>query len=253
MKNKETFVAVMFGIITILSWLFPTANNYLKIAISSITVVAVGLIYFNEKLSYFFRQYWQEIVSVLLLVVFFLLFNNAFHDLLIPAFILLMTSISITLLISFKYKQGPIFKKRQLIRQLGFSDGWILNHWGSSCASVKDNQMIFTGLTAPNGTDGSHIDLLNLLEIGNTYEVVCNAQSSEGTTGLFQLWCHDNTGEKIHGSHCATPYQTPKRGGDIVKLLFRAEYNTNLRIHLQYTPGPGQITVTDVRVYKMGN
>jgi len=253
MKNKETVLAIIFGLITILSWVFPTADIKLKIAVTSIAVVAIGLIYFNDKLSYFFKQYWQEIVSVLLLAIFFLLFNNAYHDQLLPAFILLMTSISITLLISFKYKQGPIFKKRQLIRQIKFSDGWNINHWGSSCASIKDDQMIFTGLSAPQGTDGSHLDLWNILEIGNTYEIVCNAKSSTGTTGLFQLWCHDNTGEKIHGSNFATPYTTPTRGGDIVKLFFRAEYNTNIRIHLQYTPGQGEITVTDVRVYKMGN
>lgn len=253
MKNKETVLAVIFGLITILSWIFPTADIKLKVSVSALAIIAIGLIYFNDKLSYFFRQYWQEIVSVLLLAIFFLLFNNAYRDLLLPATILLMTSISITLLISFKYKQVPIFKKRQLIRQVSFSDSWRLNHWGSSCAKIENDQMIFTGLSAPNGTDGSHIDLWNLLEIGNTYEIVCHAKSTSGTTGLFQLWCHDNTGENVHGSNSASPYKTPSKSGDIVKLFFRAEYNTNVRIHLQYTPGQGQIIVTDVRVYKMGN
>lgn len=254
MKNKETLLAFIFGLFTIVTWFFPSDTDIkVKIAVLIITVLSIGLIYLKEKLSFFFRQYWQEILSFLLVTMFGILFYSAYHQLLLPASILLLTSISISLLITFKYGQAHVFKFKSLVKQIHFNEPWNLNHWGSVCASIQGDQMLFKGTTAPKGTDGSHINLLNLLEIGNTYEIVCNAKSSSGTTGLFQLWCHDNTGEKIYGSNAATPYNTPSTKGDVIKLLFRADYNSNIRIHLQYTPGQGQIIISDVRVYKLGN
>jgi hypothetical protein len=55
--------------------------------------------------------------------------------------------------------------------------------------------MIFTGTTAPQGTDGSHIDLKDFLEIGSLYEIVCFSKSDQNTVAKFQLWCHDKTGQ----------------------------------------------------------
>lgn len=127
---------------------------------------------------------------------------------------------------------------------------WRLNHWGSNCASIVDDKMIFTGTSAPNGTDGSHIDLNNILEVGMTYEISCFARSDSNTNGMFQLWCHDQTGVKPDGSNSSSPYKTPNVEGEIIKLNFKAEYNKNIRIHLQYTPGQGLIEVGDIRIYK---
>lgn len=256
MKNKKTLLAFSFGLFPIVTWFFPSDTDIkVKIAVLIITVLSIGLIYLKEKLSFFFRQYWQEILSLLFLAMFGILFNSAFHELLLPASILLLTSISISLLITFKYGQAYVFKFKSLVKQIHFTnEPWHLNHWKGECASLQGDQMIFKGTTAPKGADGSHIDLLNLLEIGNTYEIVCNAKSSSGATGLFKLWCHDNTaGVKIYGSNSETPYNIPSTKGDVIKLLFRADYNSNIRIHLQYTPGQGQIIVSDVMIYKLGN
>jgi hypothetical protein len=125
---------------------------------------------------------------------------------------------------------------------------WRLNHWGSKCASIVGDKMVFMGTSTPKEADGSHIDLNNLLEVGKSYEVSCFVKSDPNTTAMFQLWCHDNTGAKPDGSNASTPYQTPSTAGEKIKLQFNADFNTSLRIHLQYKPGVGRIEVTDVRV-----
>jgi len=125
---------------------------------------------------------------------------------------------------------------------------WRLNHWGGACASLAGDTMIFSGLSAPQGVDGSHVDLNNILEIGNTYEISCFVKSVLNTNGMFKLWCHDNTGITPNGSDESTDFKTPSVDGEFIKLYFKAKYNNNIRIHLQYKPGQGQIEVRDIRI-----
>ena len=125
---------------------------------------------------------------------------------------------------------------------------WWLNHWGSNCATIITDKMVFIGTSAPDGKDGSHIDLNNFLEIGKTYEISCFAKSDENTNAMFQLWCHDNTGVVPCGSDTSTDFKTPSTGGEKISLFFRAAYNKNVRIHLQYLPGKGRIIVGDVKI-----
>ena len=128
---------------------------------------------------------------------------------------------------------------------------WKLNHWGSNCASIVGEKMIFIGNSVPNKADGSHIDLNNFLEIGKTYEISCFAKSEINTTGMFQLWCHDKTGVKPDGAEISTPYQIPSINGEKIRLNFRAEFNKNIRIHLQYKPGQGKIEISDIKISKL--
>ena len=128
---------------------------------------------------------------------------------------------------------------------------WWLNHWGSNCASIVDEKMFFTGNFAPKGTDGSHIDLNNLLELGGIYEISCIAKSSPNTNAMFQLWCHDQTGSKPYGVDVKTPYATPSVEGDKISLNFKADFNKNVRIHLQYKPGEGSIEVSELRIAQL--
>lgn len=125
---------------------------------------------------------------------------------------------------------------------------WSLNHWGSKCATIISDKMVFTGTSAPDGKDGAHIDLNNFLEVGKTYEVSCFVKSDEKTNGMFQLWCHDNTGVVPYGSDTSTEFLTPKTEGEKVSLFFRAIFNKNIRVHLQYLPGKGRIIVSDVKI-----
>jgi hypothetical protein len=122
---------------------------------------------------------------------------------------------------------------------------WDLNHWGSNCATIKDNKMIFKGTFAPNGTDGSNININEQLKIGKQYEVSCFVKSLVGTTGMFQLWCHDQTES---GNSVATKYKVPSQDGELIGLIFQPKFNQNIRIHFQYTPGEGQIEISDVKI-----
>ncbi len=146
---------------------------------------------------------------------------------------------------------NKIERIKEKSEEIPINNLWRLNHWGSNCASINGDKMFFTGTSAPQETDGSHIDLNNILEIGKTYEVSCFAKSDAGTTGMFQLWCHDETGAKPDGMSVSTPYKTPATEGEKVKLHFKADYNKNIRIHLQYTPGQGRIEISDVRISEL--
>jgi hypothetical protein len=125
---------------------------------------------------------------------------------------------------------------------------WQLNHWGRNCATIDGDKMVFTGTSAPEGTDGSHIDLNDSLQVGKTYEISCFTKSVDDTDGMFQLWCHDKTGAKPYGVDVQTSYKTPSIKGERIKLNFKAMFNKNIRIHLQYSPGKGKIEVSDVRI-----
>lgn len=157
------------------------------------------------------------------------------------------------LIASVKKISDEIQKIREKSEKIPFNSLWRLNHWGSNCARIVGDKMIFIGTSAPTqqGTDGSHIDLNYILEIGKTYEISCFAKSDTGTTGMFQLWCHDDTGVKPDGVNVSTPYKKPSTEGEKIKLNFKADYNKSIRIHLQYTPGQGRIEISDVRISEL--
>jgi hypothetical protein len=137
--------------------------------------------------------------------------------------------------------------------QVPINNLWILNHWGSDVASISDGKMIFRGKTTRLEFDGSHVNLANVLKLGKIYIVSCFTKSLHGTTGKFQLWCHDNIGIEPFGSENAIPYATPLVEGSRCNLRFEAKINTNLRIHLQYQPGEGLIEISDVRIKEFGD
>ena len=157
------------------------------------------------------------------------------------------------LIASVKKISDEIEKIKEKSEKIPFNNLWRLNHWGSNCARIVGDRMIFAGTSAPTqqGTDGSHIDLNYILEIGKTYEISCFAKSDTGTNGMFQLWCHDDTGVKPDGVDVSTPYKTPSTEGEKIKLNFKADYNKSIRIHLQYTPGQGRIEISDVRISEL--
>lgn len=148
---------------------------------------------------------------------------------------------------------NDIEKIKEKSEKIQFNNLWRLNHWGSNCARIVGDKMIFTGTSVPTqqGTDGSHIDLNYILEIGKTYEISCFAKSDTGTNGMVQLWCHDDTGVKPDGVDVSTPFKTPSIEGEKIKLNFKADYNKSIRIHLQYTPGQGRIEISDVRISEL--
>lgn len=139
---------------------------------------------------------------------------------------------------------------KRLVMNVSFNAAWRLNHWGSNCANINEDKMLFKGLIAPHGTDGSHIDLFNILEPGSRYIVTCMAKSTQNTTGEFQLWCHDKIGEP-NGVSSSSQYKTPPLEGERVSIEFDALFNENIRLHLQYKPGEGQIEVSEIKIHKI--
>jgi len=251
--KKEYYLHIIFGLFAMVVWFVPEHPDIkIKLLISGIIVISIVLILFKEKL-YIFRKYWQEMISFTLLTSVLLFFNNTFPDLLIPAIVILPTSVAIALLLGLKYKQGFVYKKKVLLKKIAIDNSWILNHWLSNCARLVGDKMVFIGTSAPKMTDGSHITLSNLLEVGKTYEISCFAKSVGDTDGMFQLWCHDNTGAQPQGTNEQTAYKTPSTKGERVGLNFKANYNPNIRIHLQYSPGKGQIEVSDVIINELKN
>ena len=132
--------------------------------------------------------------------------------------------------------------------QIPITNLWELNHWGSDVASIKNGKMIFEGTKTRLETDGCHINLKDMLQIGRFYKVSCFVKSNPNTTGEFQLWCHDNIGIDPHGSQKAIPYAIPSINGERCSLKFEAKFNGNIRIHLQYKPGQGRIEVSDITI-----
>lgn len=147
--------------------------------------------------------------------------------------------------------EAIVMEAPKKLTDVQINNSWNLNHWKSTCASIVGDKMIFIGTSAPKGTDGSHIDLNDILEVGKIYEISCFAKSDINTNGMFQLWCHDQTGSEPNGAKSLTPYKTPTLEGEEFKLKFKAEYNRNIRIHLQYTPGQGRIEISNVKIYKL--
>ena len=253
MKNRETIISVVFGLLSITAWYFPAIELQTKILITGTAAIAVMVVFLKERLSYFFRRYWHEIVVLMLIGIVYEIFDKVYPQLLIPAAAIILASIVISLLISFKYRDAFIYRSKVFIKSVAIDDKWDLNHWGSSCASINNGKMYFTGTSAPSGTDGSNTNLFNILDIGSTYEITCFAKSEAGTDGRFQLWCHDGANStEPNGVSEATNYRTPPVNGETIYLPpFKAAYNRNIRIHLQYTPGAGTIIVDDVKIVKL--
>lgn len=252
MKNREAIISVVFGLLSITAWYFPAIELQAKILITCAAVIAVMVLLLKERLSYFFRRYWHEIVILLLIIIVYQIFDNVYPQLLIPATAIILTSIVISLIISFKYRDAFIYRSKVFIKSVAIDDKWDLNHWSSSCATINKGKMYFTGTSAPSGTDGSNINLLNILDVGNNYEITCFVKSEGETDGRFQLWCHDSCNSTDpNGVSEATNYRTPPIDGETIKLNFKATFNRNIRIHLQYTPGAGTIIVDDVKIVKL--
>ena len=121
-----------------------------------------------------------------------------------------------------------------------------------SLANTKiGDRYIFSGTKTRLETDGCHVDLLGILTVGRLYKVSCFVRASPKTTSKFQLWCHDNAGPETHGSSIAIPYAIPSDEGERCSLRFKAISNSNIRIHFQYSPGEGQIEVSDLRIVEL--
>lgn len=127
------------------------------------------------------------------------------------------------------------------------SDAWNLNHWGNNYAKIEDGKLVFTSSKGQSIEDGCNIDLIDTLTKGKHYTIKCHAKSSPDNTGKIRLWCHDKSGQP-NGVSRATTFIDPTSEGDTLIINFPAENNHNIRIHIQYLPGEGKITVNEIRI-----
>lgn len=146
-----------------------------------------------------------------------------------------------------KQISGEIEKIKEKSQQIPINNAWDLNHWGSNYARLEGDKIVFTGFSTQYKEDGCNIDLIDYFEIGKTYEISCFAKSISYTTGKFKLWCHDKTDEP-NGISKDTQFKVPPENGEQVKVIFKAAYNRNIRVHLQYLPGEGSVEVSDLRI-----
>jgi hypothetical protein len=130
---------------------------------------------------------------------------------------------------------------------------WHLNHWGSDVCHIENKKIVFRGEKTRLDTEGSNISLKDILKLGKEYKISCFTQSKPDTTGMFQLWCHDNIEKGPHGFEVSIPYAKVSTEGEFCSLRFKAQFNQNIRIHLQYKPGKGQIEVSKVRITEIFN
>lgn len=150
-----------------------------------------------------------------------------------------------------KEKETIVVEQKRFLVSIPMTSNWNLNHWGKNYATIKDGKMIFKGDGNPKDVDGSNINLLGTLEIGKKYEISCFVKSIPETSALFQLWLHDNLGSESFGVDIKTEFINPRSEGNDIKLLFVPKYNKDLRVHLQYTPGKGQIEVDFVNIMEI--
>lgn len=148
-------------------------------------------------------------------------------------------------------REKIVVNQKRFVLGIPFTTTWKLNHWGSSYASIINGKMIFTSDGKQDKVDGSHIDIKGTLEIGKCYEVCCLARSLPESEGLFQLWLHDNAGSQSYGVDVKTDFIKPTQEGEEIKLLFEPRFNKDVRIHLQYTPGKGQVEIESVNIIEL--
>ena len=148
---------------------------------------------------------------------------------------------------------------RKLIKEVNFNSSfsWKLNHWRSNNCKIENQKLILSGETVENKHDeeGSHINFKDIFELGSEYEIECLVSSDMNSNCLFSFWCHDNAkgvkkGQK-ETSRFKTEFITPSASGEIIKEKFKAKFNKDLRIHLQYKAGKGRIIVEKVQIFKL--
>jgi hypothetical protein len=139
--------------------------------------------------------------------------------------------------------------------------GWVLDFWGLWSPtnynyvpppSSNDHFMILSGdsrlfeeIPHYKNQGGAYKDLIDIFAYGQTAKVTARVRSLPETTAKIQLWCHDlSPTPKSRQTDAITPDQSWQE----ISMLYTSTQSRNLRIHLLYTPGDGQIQVDRVTV-----
>ena len=143
---------------------------------------------------------------------------------------------------------------RKLIRKVDADKTWKLNYWDSKGIQIVNNSIVFEGLTSASQEGEVAVrDFKDLLEIGKTYEISCQAKALVAdASAKFILWCHDSIvdGEKVE-VNIKTEELIPAEGSELITLKFTPKKNTNIRIHLWFIPGNGRIQINDIKIHEL--
>lgn len=142
--------------------------------------------------------------------------------------------------------------------------GWVLDFWGQwrptdynyvIPPSASDHYMLFSGDDALfrkifhfKGQGGAYKDLFGMLVYGQTVKITARVKAKSGTTAKVQLWCHDI---EPNPKNRKTELVTPDEDWQDISMRYTATNSQNLRVHLLYTPGAGQIYVDRVMVHAL--
>jgi hypothetical protein len=139
--------------------------------------------------------------------------------------------------------------------------GWTLDFWGTwrptdycfvPLPTQDDHFLVLAGDTAKfsaiphfKGQGGAFRDLPDTLPYGSTVKVTATVRSLPGTTASLALWCHDLA--PIPKNRYSAPI-VPSSDWQDISILYTGTQTRNLRVHLLYTPGAGEIHVDKVLV-----
>lgn len=139
--------------------------------------------------------------------------------------------------------------------------GWILDFWGQWMPTeyifipqptqnehyllLSGDSSVFAKFTHHKNQAGAFKDLMGVLSYGQTVKITAKVRSTSGTTASLQLWCHDHA---PNPKNRYTEPVVPTSDWQEISMLFTSTQSRNLRIHLLYTPGVGEIHVDRVIV-----
>ncbi|MCE7915935.1 MAG: hypothetical protein DYH15_15050 [Nitrosomonas sp. PRO4] len=139
--------------------------------------------------------------------------------------------------------------------------GWNLDFWGQWQATnyifvpppsqnehfliLRGDQKVFSEFPHYQNQGGAFKDLQNIFTYGQTVKITARVRALPGTKARIQLWCND-----LHPNpknRFSQPI-TPREQWEEISILYTSTNSPNLRIHLLYTPGDGEIYVDQVKV-----
>jgi len=139
--------------------------------------------------------------------------------------------------------------------------GWVLDFWGqwqptpysfiiqpsgdNHYLILSGNDKLFTEFYHYKNQGGAYIDLRDKFTYGTTARITARVRSLPNTTAKIQFWCNDLApNPKDRFTNAITPDQLWQE----ISMLYTSTQSPNLRIHLLYTPGEGEIHIDRVTV-----
>ncbi len=157
-------------------------------------------------------------------------------------------------------------KRRESIFQDDFFDwpagqGWVLDFWGQWKPTdyvfvrpptqdqhylvLSGDERLFSEIHHVQNQGGACKDLMKVIAYGQTVKITVRVRSTPGTNASMQIWCHDIA---PNPKNRYTAPITPNQDWHELSMLYTSTHTSNIRVHLLYSPGSGEIHVDRVNV-----